>query len=114
MANPTLDVSGDYTVFDNVETVTYYVRSGSSYASPATTVTGALPEMVMYETIPGPGGANVQSQSLTWHLWVALLGGISPKYGDVIQRTSGDRYTVIDASLETLASRYKCNTIKER
>lgn len=116
MANPTLDVSLDHLVVDNVRTVTYFRRTADGVYTPTigTTVTGALKRVLSREMMSGPSGSLLVKETTTWHLWVALLGGIVPKYGDVVQEAGGARYTVLDAKLETVGSRYRLDTIRER
>lgn len=109
-----LDVSGDYAVIDNTETVTYYQRATqSTFSDTPITVTNALRRVTTREQLES-AGASLKSVSLTWHIWKGLLGAnVIPKNGDVIQDSSGLRWTVIKIDGQTWGTRWVLTTIKE-
>jgi hypothetical protein len=109
-----IDPSDDFAVMDNLETVTYYRRTGSSTFDQGTVCTNALRRDVHREEVQTEGASLVRIKT-RWHIWAADLGaGWSPKVNDVIQDANGVRWSVSDVDEGTLQTRWRLLTVQER
>jgi hypothetical protein len=107
-----LDLTLDYLIFDNLETVAYFSRTGE----PSPTAGGAtVNNCLRIDTETAIGSSPYVTQGMAiWHLWDAELGGIVTKIGDVIQDSSGVRWDVKHRGYDVLTQHNTLATLKEK
>jgi hypothetical protein len=109
-----IDPSDDFAVVDNVETVTYYRRTGNATFDEGSICQSALRRDVRRQE-KDAGGATLVRVDTRWHIWADDLGpGPSPKVNDVIQDSAGIRWSVVDVDEGTLQTRWRVLTVQER
>jgi hypothetical protein len=109
-----IDPSEDFAVVDELETVTYYRRTGNSTFDEGTICDNALRRDVGREEVQLNGASLVRIKT-RWHIWAADLGpGPPPKVNDVIQDAAGTRWSVLEVDEGTLQSRYRIQAAQER
>jgi hypothetical protein len=111
------DVSGDFAaVTDGVEPVTFRRRDAAA-DSPCTPVPHALRRAAataegavhnLYNSEKqAPSGGRYTAADVTWHLPCEELSE-APDPGDVILDAAGQRWTILEAKLATLGTRWQC------
>ena len=101
--NLTLDVSTDYTIWDNRESVTYRLKT-SSGAYQLYDLTDCMAEAPTFKEQAASGGVYT-SQDRAWNLpakivTAAVMAG-QPKPGDQITDENGSTWTVLNVALNT-------------
>lgn len=105
----TLDVSGDWEVMDNRETVTYHRRTSHTAFAAGVSVPESLREVV--EAFDPRALNNID---VVWNLWEENISGVTPKQGDVVEDAAGARWVVDRARYATLQSRWQLDCKRER
>jgi hypothetical protein len=109
----TLDLADDFLVVDNLEDVTYFVKT-SDGATPYPT--GVDVADVLRRATDKSLLANDKSLargSTVFHMWTANLGDITPKVNDRVEDADTTTWTVKTVELQTLGTRYKLTCAKE-
>lgn len=106
-----LTLTTDYEIFDGTETVTFSAVAAGAVSSTDTTVTSALRRAVQKNQLGGE--LALTPQDLVWHLPVATLTG-TPKVGDTITDAASVVWNMLAVSLDTLGSRWRCITRRQR
>ena len=99
------DPSSDLTAADGIQNVTL-MRRGAAAGSSGTSVTGALLRAVTTREAARSNGKCTASD-VVCHLPGGELGD-GPRLGDVIVDADGRRWTILDAALCTLKTRWRC------
>ena len=88
-----LDLSTDYLVFDDPETVTYFVKVADGATPTGQPVEYAqASQMTKADLQTNP--ALLQQDTQVWNLWRVPLGDITPKIGDSLEDPRGKRWGV--------------------
>ncbi len=112
MAYPdTVDMSEDYLVWNDTETVTYESRISESSVS-STSVSRTLWLTIRKDRLPSD--SILHKMDLTVELPVATLGSVVPKMHDVMQRSDGTRWVVQLVELVATANEYRVHVIRSR
>lgn len=107
---PDFDVSGDFAVFDLIESVTLVKTRPDG----KTTSYGGISALgrATLETVQEPGGALTVVRKVTWHIEAGTLpSDVVPDRDDRIVSDStrlAGTYLVLTANLETAGTRYNC------
>lgn len=111
----TLNLVNDWKIMDDVESVLLYQRQpGDVFGATPVSVGSAIGRDTRKEDVSQAGLFG--RAALTWFLWTATFSntGAVPKVRDVIQDGRGNRWSVLNVTLEDLLGRYECLTILER
>ena len=103
-----IDVSADYLIWegDGTRTITYTSRQSPTSDLAAQVATYTLRRAVSAREVAASNGRYTGSD-VNFHVPAGLLP-YTAKPGDLITDSDGTDYRVLDASLETLSSRWKC------
>lgn len=106
---PTLDVSQDWQVVDNLESITYYKRLSDTTYDTAVTIDNCLGRAKNVQM--QRGGDWVVIKKKTWHLWKANMpSGLIPKAFDKIVDNEGNTWMIDDVGIMTFTTRYQLPT----
>lgn len=101
----TLNISTDYLIFDNYETV-----SLTSYAGVTTSSLRGLKETLAQREV-SQGGMITDEIKCRWHLFVAQLGGAIPQQHGYITDANGTKHYIDDVpELASWDTRYTMTT----
>jgi head-tail adaptor len=98
--NPSADFAA---VVDGLATITLHRRGGDSE-----NIAQALRREITTREAAASNGKYTASD-VRFHFAVSAVEA-TPKIGDVIEDADGERYTILDVQLATLAKRYRCTT----
>lgn len=96
----TLDLSDDYEVVDNLQTVTYYTKTAES-----TWTSSSISNVLKRVTTKVLNGA-VRVTGATFHVWNSQTA-VTPKANDKLTDSEGFTWVVQQVMVETLNSRFK-------
>mgnify|MGYP000181447598 CR=1 FL=1 len=99
------DLMNDYLIWDNRESVSHISVRNSGNVT--TSVSDAKRRALSFKEVVSAGGAYV-SNDLVWLLPVAVLNGATPKPADKIVDSDAVSWTILDASLNTWRTWYRC------
>lgn len=103
-----LDVSTDYTLFDNLESISYYVKTGEGQFSGPTTINNCL-RRAQSLTLDDYSQVN----QLSWSIPKAECGSIVPKPEDKFTAPSDSTTWIVgDVDFDTWVTRYRVPTRK--
>lgn len=88
-----LDLSEDWRIIDDTETVNYFVKVGEGKYTPKPKEPVVPIPYCARDVLP-QDASLLQNDTLVWHLWTANLGGIVPKTGDYLADQQGDAWMV--------------------
>jgi hypothetical protein len=104
-------IKSDYLYFDGTEAIvyTYVKRVNGTETTTQVEVRHALRRALSARELAASNGAY-QSLDIVWHLPVAELEGtdVRPGEGRIKPAAGGPTYAILDASLNTLRTRWKC------
>jgi sugar lactone lactonase YvrE len=108
-------ISNDWKAFDNTEIITYYRRTATQPATfdSGTIVNNALRRVADKHEL-ATLGVQLAVRSLIWHLPQNQVGLPNPKVNDVIQDSSGTRWSVLRVEFDDFVTRFRVTTIQER
>ena len=106
----TLDISADFGVVDNLETVTFYSR-----VSDANEGEGEEVENVLRRVLVRGGEGMTTTAELVFHVWSDnIASGTVPKARDTIKDSNNRRYTVLRVETQSLQTRYRLFCVRVR
>jgi hypothetical protein len=107
----TLNISGDYAIFDGGETVTLrQIRSDDGAAE--VTVLNAINTPLNRSSTQG-GSLSIVGDERSWSLNTTQVGSRGVQVNDTITDASGQSWLVLSASLRTFDTRWLCVCRKE-
>lgn len=106
----TLDISGDFAVVDNLETITFYSRVSDANEGEGESITNVLRRVL------NRGGEGMTTTAeLVFHVWADnITSGAVPKPRDTVKDAANRRYTVLRVETQTLATRYRLFCVRVR
>lgn len=105
-------LAGQWAFFHDTKTVTYHRKTTHGAFAAGVTVTAvARGPIDRADTARTPD--LLARGGTVFHAWVAKLGVITPKIGDVISE-GGVRYTIDQLRVCDEGQRYRCVVVKER
>ena len=103
-----LDLSQDYKIWDNRETITYTVEARSGNL--VHTINDCKRRALTYKELAAGGGAYTGGDR-AWLIPVAVLpSGVAPKIADRVTDAGGTAWTVLEAGLNTLQTWWRLTT----
>lgn len=113
---PTFDPSGDYAIFDGIETVTLTSRTTNAAGTTSTSTTsiaGAFREAVTAANAFFIGaGFGVSDDATIFHLPADEMAGAVPKRADTITDSAGVVWTIQNLDYNTLITNWRCGCTK--
>lgn len=100
----TLDISGDYTIFDGGETVT--VRQIRPDGATSVTVDNAVPGLVS-NTRLGASGIDIQGDEKAYSLNATQCGPRGINIDDIVVDSAGVSWRVVQSTLATIDTRWR-------
>lgn len=110
-----IDISTDYLLFDNLETVQYAVRTAESSYAPPVAVASAQREPEMYEQTTASN--LLPKVTGYWNFWAAALTAASlgvPKVGDRFTDANGISWQVLSADVSRWLTGWRVLALKMR
>lgn len=104
----TLDLSDDYLIWDNRETITYTVEKRAGDV--AHTIDDCKRRALTYRELAFSGGAYTSGDRAWLIPTVKLPAGVTPKIADRVTDGGGTAWTVLDAALNTFQSWWRLTT----
>jgi hypothetical protein len=102
------DIAGDYTIFDDTETVTFTPLTGSN-----TTGVTALRRATGTRQVSGEAMGMDSETATMWSLFTSTLSSAVPVPGCKITDSSSVVWRIQEVAKVTLGSRYRCLCVKE-
>jgi hypothetical protein len=107
-----LDLSGDWIVFDNIQTVMYQSRiNDTSFGTPTSCIGLKREDEKGYdEGMLGSGSVELSQLAAIWEVWEATLTNVVPKRGDQFKAstvTGVTTWTVDSVDYSTFTTRYR-------
>lgn len=101
---PTLDFSGDWSVIDNLESVTYYIKQSDGTYDSGTLIPNCLRRM-QSQMLDDYSQVN----SLTWHIWVDNMPTVFvPKSQDKLTAVNDSTSWIVEpVDFATWVTRYR-------
>lgn len=106
-------IGNDFQVVDGTSVATYLSRTSESGFAAGVTVNNTFGRAATKEDLLA-AGAQLNQIGTVWHVWTSQLSGVVPKRSDVIIDPVGVRWSVIRVEQQTLQTRWKLTTIRER
>jgi hypothetical protein len=103
----TLDISTDYEVVDNLETVTYYQKTSETGYGDAITVENVLRRAIGRD-FKTP---MMQHTMTTFHIWAANVS-FTPALNDKLVDSHSVAWTVKEVGTESVGTRYRLKCLK--
>jgi hypothetical protein len=99
------DLSESWKFVEGVEEVTFTPQNPPAAAVPNVK---AKRRVLNRRSIQQFAAVALEPDDLVFHLWVATLGGLTPKGGDKLTDAAGGHYTIVNLALESLQKRWRC------
>lgn len=108
------DIDTDYTIMDNVQTVSVIIKKSNTNDVRLESVKG-LAQPFSKRDFAWAGSIAISPEDVVWNLWnVSLVSGVTITPGCWIAESDGTNWIIMLAELETLGTRWRCMARKAR
>lgn len=105
-----LDLSGDWQIVDDLQTVTFYSKTSRTAYAAGETVTHVLKRVVTKDY--DESGGLLKRNAVVFHVWRAKVTA-TPKQGDAVQAADAKRYTVDRVEVMDEGERFRLSCVEE-